>query len=158
MRPGEIRLLDKAFYGLRNAPFLFIEQFTDIVMKHGYACTSAESILIRTPINEPKEAMGHHMDDVLSTAMGVKAQESIERIKPHLKMGPITTLPVGKTGRQTYVGMQLDRSPEGMEVHQGDYVKAMVLEPLTQKLAIVDSSTIKAPEPEEVDLPYKPGP
>jgi ribonuclease HI len=84
--------------------------------------------------------------------MGTRAQEAIEKIKPHMQMGPITTLPVNRDGRQTYVGMQLDRSQEGMAVHQGDYVSALVLQPLTQKTAIVDSSTIKAPLPEEIDM------
>ena len=155
MRPGEIRELDKALYGLRNAPYLFIEQFRGIVKKQGYDCNVAESILIRPGSgSRPHDVMAHHIDDVISAAMGTQARKSIEEIGRELAMGPITELPVGQTGRVTYVGMQFERDAAGMEVHQGDYVRELVLESLSHpdKIPVVDSSTIKAPLPEEVDM------
>ena len=154
MRPGEIRELDKALYGLRNAPYLFIEQFREIVRSHGYKSNVAESILLRDRVGGPKDVMAHHIDDVMAAGMGSSARLSIEAIGEKLAMGPITELPADTVGRVTYVGMQFERSAEGMEVHQGDYVKELALKPLpdSHKIPVVDSSTIKPPLPGEVDM------
>uniref|UniRef100_A0A0G4IE68 Reverse transcriptase Ty1/copia-type domain-containing protein n=1 Tax=Chromera velia CCMP2878 TaxID=1169474 RepID=A0A0G4IE68_9ALVE len=153
VKPGMAVRLNRAMYGLADAPRLFSDSFRKIVSELGWKEETESIFLLHdSQTKEVKAVMVRHVDDILIFAADPLSHFS--PIQSRLKMDEPEELQ--KDEVMTYIGMQLRKTEKGFEISQEDYLKSVQIDETKLKGGKLDQRVTERPEEEEIDEKYVP--
>eukprot|EP00919_Chromeraceae_sp_WS-2016_P075552 GHVR01178719.1.p1 GENE.GHVR01178719.1~~GHVR01178719.1.p1 ORF type:complete len:449 (+),score=51.59 GHVR01178719.1:645-1991(+) len=149
IKPGDVRILVKALYGLKTAPSLFGKRFTEVLKKLGFEPID-ESVLVKRDhsTKEITSVLWKHVDDCQGG--GINIEKELEDLGNMLATSGVIQLEEGKTAK--FLGMEQKRIGAELEISQEAYLNSLnVADLISGRKRVVNSEDLAPPKEGEID-------
>uniref|UniRef100_A0A0G4FRX7 Reverse transcriptase Ty1/copia-type domain-containing protein n=1 Tax=Chromera velia CCMP2878 TaxID=1169474 RepID=A0A0G4FRX7_9ALVE len=117
--PGVIGQLERAMYGLKDAPHLYGKHFKRIAAEEGWEEIVESIFVLKDEEKKVKAVMAVHVDDLLIFSADPACD--FEPLRQRLKMDEPEILSAG--GEMGYTGLEVRKNESGFEISQEAYLK-----------------------------------
>ncbi|KAL4573443.1 hypothetical protein LXL04_020249 [Taraxacum kok-saghyz] len=132
--PNHVYKLDKALYGLHQAPRAWYATLTDHLLKHGYKRGKIDQTLFIKRVKKELIMVQIYVDDII---FGSTSEELCKDFETVMKK----RFEVSSLGEMTmFLGLQVRQGSSGILLHQGKYVTEML-----EKFGFQDSKEASTP-------------
>uniref|UniRef100_A0A0G4GMD3 Reverse transcriptase Ty1/copia-type domain-containing protein n=1 Tax=Chromera velia CCMP2878 TaxID=1169474 RepID=A0A0G4GMD3_9ALVE len=119
--PGVISQLERAMYGLKDAPRLYGKHFKQIAAEEGWEEIVESIFVLKDEEKKVKAVMAVHVDDLL--IFSADSARDFEPLRQRLKMDKPEILSAG--GEMGYTGLEVRKNESGFEISQEAYLKSI---------------------------------
>lgn len=114
--------LDKAVYGLKEAPMLWNRRITELLLKNGFIKSVDDECLFTKSDNTGKIHICLHVDDLFVAASSQSLSDST-KLKLESEFGKLKEQSSNKI---TYLGITIVRDNNGTYLSQNDFIKKLI--------------------------------
>ncbi|KAD5318359.1 hypothetical protein E3N88_18305 [Mikania micrantha] len=119
--PEHVYKLDKALYGLHQAPRAWYATLTEHLLSHGYTRGTIDQTLFLKRVDDDMILVQIYVDDIIFESTSEKLCEEFESVmKKKFEMSSLGE-------RTTFLGLQVHQNSEGILIHQSKYVTDMLV-------------------------------
>uniref|UniRef100_A0A0G4HK05 Reverse transcriptase Ty1/copia-type domain-containing protein n=1 Tax=Chromera velia CCMP2878 TaxID=1169474 RepID=A0A0G4HK05_9ALVE len=119
--PGVIGQLERAMYGLKDAPRLYGKHFKRIAAEEGWEEIVESIFVLKDEKKKVKAVMAVHVDDLL--IFSANPAHDFEPLRQRLKMDEPEILSAG--GEMGYTSLEVRKNESGFEISQEAYLKSI---------------------------------
>uniref|UniRef100_A0A0G4HA56 Reverse transcriptase Ty1/copia-type domain-containing protein n=1 Tax=Chromera velia CCMP2878 TaxID=1169474 RepID=A0A0G4HA56_9ALVE len=122
--PGVIGQLERAMYGLKDAPRLYGKHLKRIAAEEGWEEIVESIFVLKDEEKKVKAVMAVHVDDLL--IFSADPARDFEPLRQRLKMNELEILSAG--GEMGYTGLEVRKNESGFKISQEAYLKSILVQ------------------------------